>query len=67
MSTQTITVADHATQLGTTVPEIGRRVTVLCRELGPRQVVHTAVASNARCVLHGSAADLIRLDLAKVA
>lgn len=61
--TSTITVADLAAELGVTVSEIGRRVSVLCRELGPQQVVHTAVASNAKCVLHGSAADLIRLDL----
>jgi predicted nucleic acid-binding protein len=67
VTTQTITVADLASELGATVPEIGRRVSVLCRELGPKQVVHTAVSSNAKCLLHGDAADLIRLDLAKVA
>lgn len=67
MLDQIITVADLATELGVTVPEIGRRVSVLCRELGPQQVVHTAVASRAKCVLHGKAADLIRLDLAPVA
>lgn len=64
MTNETITVAALAAELGVTVPEIGRRVTVLCEELGPRQVVHTAVFSPAKCVLHGSAADLIRLDLA---
>ncbi|MFE2407038.1 hypothetical protein ACFXDE_01705 [Kitasatospora sp. NPDC059408] len=67
MTSQNITVAGLAQELGVTVPEIGRRVSVLCRELGPQQVVHTAVFSSAKCVLHGSAADLIRLDLAKVA
>ncbi len=62
----TITVAALAAELGTTVLEISRRVSVLCRELGPQQVVHTVVFSNAKCVLHGGAADLIRLDLASI-
>ncbi|MFD0405526.1 hypothetical protein [Kitasatospora sp. NPDC127116] len=64
MPASTITVAALAAELGVTVPEIGRRVSVLCRELGPQQVVHTATASNAQCVLHGDAAAMIRLDLA---
>lgn len=58
-----ITVAELAAELGVTVRDISRRVTVLCKELGPQQVVHTAVPSNAGCLLHESAADLIRLDL----
>jgi hypothetical protein len=66
VTTQTITVADLAAELGAPVPEIGHRVSILCRELGPQQVVHTAVHSNAKCVLHASAADMIRLDLAPV-
>jgi hypothetical protein len=62
MLNTTITVAALAAELHVTTPEIARRVSVLCRELGPQQVVHTA-KSTARTVLHGSAADLIRLDL----
>lgn len=53
--TTTISIAALADELDTTV-----RVSALCRRFGPQQVVHTAVASNARCVLHGTAADLIR-------
>jgi hypothetical protein len=64
VTTPAITVAALAAELGVTVPEIGRRVSVLCEELGPQQVMHTAVFSPAKCVLHDSAADLIRLDLA---
>lgn len=66
MASQIITVADLATELDVTVREISRRVSVLCRELGPQQIVHTAVPGNAGCILHGSAADLIRLDLVAV-
>lgn len=60
----TITVAALATELGTDHRDIARRVSALCRELGPQQVVHTAVAASARCILHGEAADLIRAQLA---
>lgn len=60
---RTITVADLAAELGTTVMDISRRISALCRELGSQQVVHTAVAVNARCVLHGKAADMIRAQV----
>lgn len=64
--TTTITVADLATELGFTIGEIGLIVSKLCREQGPTDVVHTAAASRARTVLHGSAADLIRDMVASI-
>ena len=63
----TITVAELAAELGTDSGDISRRVSALCREIGPRKVVHTAVSANARCVLHGTAADRIRSQVAEAA
>jgi hypothetical protein len=60
MSDETITVADLAAELGVTVAEISRHVTALCHELGPSRVIECTAPRIADCVLHGSAADVIR-------
>lgn len=66
MTTQPITVADLAAELGFTVPEIALMVTKFCRELGPQQVVHTAASSRANTVLHAAGAEAIRSELATI-
>lgn len=63
----TITIADLAAELGTNTGDISRRVSALCREIGSQRVVHTVVSANARCVLHGEAADTIRAQVTEAA
>lgn len=63
MSTENITVEALATELGIVWRQVARSVSALCRELGPTNVVAEAVADRRQCVLHGTAADLIRDDL----
>lgn len=55
-----ITVAELGNKLGISVREVSLHVSALCREHGPAKIVHTAQSSNARTILHGTAADLIR-------
>lgn len=64
MSTESISVQDLADELLLPWHEVARRVSGLCRELGPTNVVAQAVPNSAECVLTASAADLIRDDLA---
>lgn len=64
MSTPPITVQALAAELGVRWSDIAHRVSALCRQLGPTNVVAQALPSSQQSVIHGSAADLIRDDLA---
>ena len=55
-----ITIADLAAELDTTVRDISERVSHLCREGDPREIVHLIAGCRARTLLHGAAADTIR-------
>ncbi|MFC1410378.1 hypothetical protein ACEZCY_14040 [Streptacidiphilus sp. N1-12] len=64
MSTPTITVQDLADELAIPPSEVAVRVTELCQQYGYANVVAIAEWPNAKSTLTGSAADLIRDDLA---
>ncbi|WP_441251180.1 hypothetical protein [Kitasatospora sp. McL0602] len=55
-----ISIADLATELGTTVRDIAGHVSDLCRNTGPAQTVHLVAPSRARTIVRGPAADTIR-------
>jgi hypothetical protein len=59
-----VSVGDLAEQLGVQWNAVARIVSALCRELGPKSVVHTAVPSSRDCLLFRSAADAITVRLA---
>lgn len=65
MSTEPITVQALAIELGSAWAEIASRASALCREVGTTNVLAAAAGSSAaEWLLCGSAADLIRDDLA---
>jgi hypothetical protein len=63
-SADLVSVGDLAAQLGVPFPDVARLVSALCRELGPKAVVHTAVSSSRECLLFRGAADAITERLA---
>ncbi len=64
MSTEPITVQALATELGLVWAEIARHVSALCRDYGTSNVLAQAGPTARDWVVAGSAADIIRDDLA---
>jgi hypothetical protein len=59
-----ISVGDLAVQLDVEFRAVAVLVSALCREQGPKAVVHTAVSNSRECLLFRSAADTISERLA---